>query len=140
MKLRFKVDGVAISTIEVWEDKVPGLAAVLREKLPMQSTLQHGKLIGDMVFFSLPIVAPWENMYRTEEVGAMRRAEKGESTGAVCFYSPRQQFCIVYGDDTADEPLKISYIGEIVEGSLEMKLVGLQTWLQQGKLVELELV
>jgi hypothetical protein len=140
MKLRFKVDGNTISTIEVWEDKVPSLAAVLREKLPMKSTLQHGKLIGDMVFFSLPIVAPWENMYRTEEVGAMRRAAKGEATGAVCFYSPRQQFCIVYGDDTADEPLKISYIGEVVEGALEMRLVGLETWLRQGKFVELELV
>jgi len=137
MQLSLTVDGKDVCRIEVWEDKVPNLAATLREKLPMTSTLQHGKLIGDMVFFSLPIVAPWENMYRTEEVGKLRRAEKGEATGAVCFYSPRQQFCIVYGDDTADEPLKISYIGEIVKGSLEMRLVGLETWLKQGAIVEL---
>lgn len=137
MQLSLTVDGKDVCRIEVWEDKVPNLAAILRERLPMQSTLQHGKLIGDMVFFSLPIVAPWENMYRTEEVGRMRRAEKGEATGAVCFYSPRQQLCIVYGDDTADEPLKISYIGEVVKGGLEMKLVGLETWFKQGALVEL---
>ncbi|SNQ45815.1 conserved hypothetical protein [Frankia canadensis] len=137
MELRFTVNGVDACRIEVWEDKVPNLAATLREKLPMKSTLQHGKLIGDMVFFTLPVVAAWENMYRTEEVGRMRREETGEATGAVCFYSPRQQFCIVYGDDTADEPLRISYIGEVVKGSLEMRLVGLETWLRQGAIVEL---
>jgi hypothetical protein len=137
MELKFTVAGKDVCRINVWEDKVPNLAKTLRDKLPMKTTLQHGKLIGDMVFFTLPVVAPWENMYRTEEVGQMRRAEKGEATGAVCFYSPRQQFCIVYGDDTADEPLQISYIGEIVSGALEMRLVGLETWLQQGAIVEL---
>lgn len=137
MELKFIVAGKDICRINVWEDKVPNLAKTLREQLPMKTTLQHGKLIGDMVFFTLPVVAPWENMYRTEEVGQMRRAEKGEATGAVCFYSPRQQFCIVYGDDTADEPLQISYIGEVVSGALEMRLLGLETWLQQGAIVEL---
>ncbi|MBB5163228.1 cyclophilin-like fold protein [Mycobacterium sp. AZCC_0083] len=137
MELKFIVAGKDVCRINVWEDKVPNLAKTLRDKLPMKTTLQHGKLIGDMVFFTLPVVAPWENMYRTEEVGQMRRAEKGEATGAVCFYSPRQQFCIVYGDDTADEPLQISYIGEIVSGALEMRLVGLETWLKQGAIVEL---
>jgi hypothetical protein len=140
MLLSLKVADIEVCVIEVWEEKVPNIARALREKLPLKSTLQHGKLIGDMVFFSLPIVAPWENMYRTEEVGRMRREETGAATGAVCFYSPRQQLCIVYGDDTADEPLKISYIGEVVSGSLEMRLVGLETWLQQGKLVELGIV
>jgi hypothetical protein len=137
MELSFTVNDVETCRIKVWDDKVPGLAATLREQLPMKSTLQHGKLIGDMVFFSLPIVAPWENMYLTEEVGAMRRAETGEATGAVCFYSPRQQFCIVYGDDTADENLQISYIGEIISGHLEMRLLGLETWIKQGAIVEL---
>lgn len=137
MELSLNVDGVDVCRIEVWEDKVPNLAKTLREKLPMKTTLQHGKLIGDMVFFTLPVVAPWENMYRTEEVGRMRREEKGEATGAVCFYSPRQQFCIVYGDDTADEPLQISYIGEVTEGALQMRLVGLETWFKQGAIVEL---
>jgi len=137
MELKFIVAGKDVCRINVWEDKVPNLAKTLRDKLPMKTTLQHGKLIGDMVFFTLPVVAPWENMYRTEEVGQMRRAEKGEATGAVCFYSPRQQFCIVYGDDTADEPLQISYIGEIISGALEMRLVGLETWLKQGAIVEL---
>ena len=67
-------------------------------------------------------------------------ASKGEATGAVCFYNPRQQFCVVYGNDVADENLQISYVGEIVEGFVEMKLVGMECWLQQGQLVELEIV
>jgi hypothetical protein len=139
MKLRMKVDGQPTCLIEVWEDRVPHLSAVLRQTLPQKSILQHGKIVGDMVFFTMPIVAPWENCYLTEEVGRMRRAEKGHVSGAVCFYNPRQQFCVVYGDDVADENLKISYIGEVVEGQLELALAGTRTWLDQGKLVELEL-
>jgi hypothetical protein len=139
MKLQMRVDGERVCTIEVWEDKVPQLVGVLREALPQKSILQHGKIVGDMVFFTMPIVAPWENCYRTEEVGAMRRAETGHARGAVCFYNPRQQFCVVYGDDVADEPLNISYIGEVVEGELELALAGTRTWLDQGKVVELDL-
>jgi hypothetical protein len=139
MKLTMKVDGEETCQIEVWEDKVPNLARALREALPTKSILQHGKIVGDMVFFTMPIVAPWENCYLTEEVGAMRLREKGHARGAVCYYNPRQQFCVVYGDDVADEPLKISYIGEVVGGELELALAGTQTWLEQGKLVELEL-
>lgn len=112
MKLQMSVAGEAVCVIEVWEDKVPNLAKELRAKLPMTSILQHGKLIGDMVFFTMPIVAPWENKFKTEEVGRMRREKYGVCTGSVCFYSPRQQFCVVYGDDTAEEPLPISYIGK----------------------------
>jgi hypothetical protein len=139
MKLRMKVDGQPTCVIEVWDEKVPHLSEVLRETLPQKSILQHGKIVGDMVFFTMPIVAPWENCYLTEEVGRMRRAEKGHVSGAVCFYNPRQQFCVVYGDDVADENLKISYIGEVVDGELELALAGTRTWLDQGKLVELEL-
>ncbi len=50
MKLKMAVAGKDVCTIEVWEDKVPKLAKELREKLPMVTMLQHGKLIGDMVF------------------------------------------------------------------------------------------
>jgi hypothetical protein len=139
MRIRMKVDGQPTCLIEVWEDKAPHLSGVLRETLPQKSILQHGKIVGDMVFFTMPIVAPWENCYLTEEVGRMRRAETGHVSGAVCFYNPRQQFCVVYGDDVADENLKISYIGEVVEGELELALAGTRTWLDQGKLVELEL-
>jgi hypothetical protein len=140
MHLRMNVDDRPVCTIEVWEDKVPQLAQVLRETLPKRAVLQHGKIVGEMVFFTMPIVAPWENCYLTEEVGAMRREAKGGAGGAVCFYNPRQQFCVVYGDDVADEPLKISYIGEVVEGELELALVGTRTWLRQGRIVELEIV
>ena len=140
MRLHFKVEGEEACIIEVWEDKVPNIAKVFRENLPMKSVLQHSKLLGDMVFFTTPFVAPWENMFLTEDVGKVRRKEKGGAAGAVCFYNPRQQVCIVYGDDVADEPLKISYIGEIVDGAMKMKLVGLECWLQQGKVIELEIV
>ncbi|MCC3701577.1 hypothetical protein [Rouxiella badensis] len=140
MKLQMSVAGEAVCVIEVWEDKVPNLAKELRAKLPMTSILQHGKLIGDMVFFTMPIVAPWENKFKTEEVGRMRREKYGVCTGSVCFYSPRQQFCVVYGDDTAEEPLPISYIGEVIEGSLQLRVTGLETWFDQGRTVELAVI
>lgn len=140
MKLAMHVADKKICVIEVWEDKVPNLAKVLREKLPLKSVLQHGKLIGDMVFFTLPIVTPWENKYLTQDVGKLRHEQYGEVTGAVCYYSPRQQMCVVYGDDTADEPLPISYIGQVIEGKLELRVTGLETWFDQGRTVELSII
>lgn len=139
MKLILSIDKKDVCTIEVWEDKVPMLAKQFREKLPLVSMLQHGKLLGDLIFFTLPIVAPWENRYLTEDVGRERKAKYGSPAGAVCFYSPRQQFCVVYGDDASDEPLPISYIGEVVEGQLELKVAGLETWFDQSRIVELKL-
>jgi hypothetical protein len=97
------------------------------------------KLLGDLIFFTLPIVAPWENRYLTEDVGRERKAKYGTPAGAVCFYSPRQQFCVVYGDDASDEPLPISYIGEVIEGQLELKVAGLETWFDQSRIVELKI-
>src|SRR5690348_16406811 len=60
MQLRMKVDEKPVCTIEVWEDKVPQLTEVLKHSLPQKSILQHGKIVGDMVFWTMPIVAPWE--------------------------------------------------------------------------------
>ena len=138
MRLRLKVAGQEVCLIEVWEDKVPKTAQAIREHLPLKSVLQHGKLVGDLLFFVTPIVGDWENVMLTEEVGKRRRKEKGKVAGAVCFYGPRQQISVAYDEDLADEPLKISYIGEVVEGEMNLKAVGLERWLQQGKLVELE--
>ncbi|WP_108257762.1 DUF3830 family protein [Mangrovicoccus ximenensis] len=139
MHLILSIDDADICKIEVWEDKVPQLCQQFREKLPMTSMLQHGKLLGDLIFFTMPIVAPWENKYLTEEVGAERKAKYGSPAGGVCFYSPRQQFCVVYGDEASDEPLPISYIGEVVEGSLELKVAGLETWFDQSRRVTLRI-
>jgi hypothetical protein len=139
MQLIMSVDDVDTCVIDVFEEKVPQIAAELRKNLPQKSILQHGKIIGEMVFWTMPIVAPWENKYLTEDVGALRRAEKGHARGSVCWYNPRQQFCVVYGDDLADEPLPISYIGEVVEGELELALAGHRNWLQQGQVVGLRL-
>jgi hypothetical protein len=134
------VDKVDTCTIQIFEDKVPWITQELRASLPQDGILQHGKIVGEMVFWTMPIVAPWENVFLTEEVGAMRRAEKGYARGSVCWYNPRQQFCVVYGDDLADEPLKISYIGEVVEGELELALAGHRNWLQQGQIVGLRIL
>lgn len=140
MKLNLNIAGKDVCKIEVWEDKVPKLCAQFREKLPMTSMLQHGKLLGDLIFFTMPIVAPWENKYLTEDVGRERVAKYGSPAGAVCFYGPRQQFCVVYGDEASDEPLPISYIGEVIEGSLELKVAGLETWFDQSRTVTLSIV
>lgn len=140
MKLNLNIAGKDVCKIEVWEDKVPELCKQFREKLPMTSMLQHGKLLGDLIFFTMPIVAPWENKYLTEDVGKERVAKYGSPAGGVCFYSPRQQFCVVYGDDASDEPLPISYIGEVIDGSLELKIAGLETWFDQSRTVTLSIV
>ncbi|MBF9033962.1 DUF3830 family protein [Rhodobacterales bacterium HKCCE2091] len=139
MQLVLNIAGKDVCTIEVWEDKVPKLCQQFREKLPQRSMLQHGKLLGDLMFFTMPIVAPWENLYLTEDVGKERVAKYGSPRGAVCFYSPRQQFCVVYGDEASDEPLPISYIGEVVDGSLELQIAGYETWFDQSRVVELRI-
>jgi hypothetical protein len=137
MQLVMSIDGKDICRMEIWEDKAPQLCAQFREKLPLNSMLQHAKLNGDLIFFTLPIVAPWENLYLTQDVGKERVERYGSPAGAVCFYSPRQQFCICYGDDASEEPLPISYIGEIVEGKMELKITGYETWFDQSRVVEL---
>lgn len=138
MRLRMKVAGKEVCIVEVWEDKAPKTAKAIREHLPLTSVLQHGKLVGDLIFWVTPIVADWENVMLTEEVGKKRRKEKGKVAGGFCFYGPRQQLSIAYDEDLADEPLKISYIGEVVEGEANLKAVGLECWLQQGQIIELE--
>lgn len=137
MQVGLKIEGQDVCTIEIWDDKVPRFIERLREQLPLTSVLQHGKIVGDMAFFVTPIVSAWENVFLTEEVGRMRREEIGRVRGAVCFYAPRQMFCMVYGDDVADENLKIDYVGEVVSGALELELAGTQCWLEQGRRVEL---
>ncbi|MEI2387576.1 hypothetical protein [Breoghania sp. JC706] len=140
MRLAMEVEGKEICKIEVFEDKCPIIAKELREKLPLKTMLQHGKLNGDLIFFTLPIVAPWENKYITGDLGKERIKEKGTAAGTVCFYGPRQQFCIVYGDDTSDEPLPISYIGEVVEGEMQLRVTGMETWFDQGRVLELKVI
>ncbi len=139
MIIDYIVDDAKICAFALFEDKVPETVQQFRRQLPIKSVIQHAKLVGDMLFATLPFVLPWENLYRTEEIGRMRRAEKGTVAGTVCFYSPRQQLCIAYGDDLAVEPLYNSLIGEIVEGGLEVALLGERTWRRQGGIVELSI-
>lgn len=139
MRLIMSVDDTDVCVLEIFEDKVPTVAAELRRVLPHRSVMQHGKIIGEMVFWTMPVVAAWENDYLTEEVGRLRTEEVGHPGGAVCFYSPRQQFCVTYGDDLADEPLRISYIGQVVEGATELALAGTRNWIRQGQVAGLRL-
>ena len=80
---------------------------------------------------------PMENPILTQDLGDLRRKEKGTVAGTVIFYSPRQIFGVTYGDDLAVEPLMNSYIGEVIDGLTELALVGEETWRKQDKFVEL---
>lgn len=137
MIIDFIVDGVPTCAIKIFEDIVPNTAAEFRKQLPITTRLQHATLVGDQLFAVLPFVIPMENPMLTEDLGELRRKEKGTVAGTVIFYSPRQVFGVTYSDDLAVEPLMNSYIGEVVEGLTELALVGEQVWRKQDKLVEL---
>lgn len=140
MKVAIDMAGREVCTIEIWEDQVPGIAAALRDMLPVSSIAQHGKIVGDLLFFSLPAVLPPENASPLQDICRDRRRDTGSAGGAVCFYNPRQQICIYYGDDLADEPFDISYIGEIVAGGQEMQLAAIGCWTSPGEIVTMRYV
>jgi hypothetical protein len=135
MDIDVLVDDEEICRISLFSDKVPQIEAEIRKRMPIRGLAQHGKLVGQMVFFTVPIVAPWENRFQTEDI-PKARGDKG-GRGAVCFYNPRQQICLVYGNDLAAEPLPISYVGEITEGLDRLEVIGMRTWLKQGAMIEL---
>lgn len=135
MKVALNMFGRDVCVIEIWEDKVPGIAAALNDLLPVASIAQHGKIVGDLLFFSLPIVLPPENAIPLQDICRQRRRDSGSASGAVCFYNPRQQICIYYGDDLADEPFDISYVGEIVKHEQDMKLAAIDCWTSPGETV-----
>ena len=99
MKIALNIAARDVCVLEIWEDKVPRLAAALRERLPITSIAQHGKIVGDLLFFSLPWDLPAENVSPLQDISRQRRQQKGTASGAVCFYHPRQQICIYYSDD-----------------------------------------
>lgn len=137
MIIDFVVDGKRVCGIKIFEDIVPQTAAEFRSKLPIKTKLQHATLVGDQLFAVLPFVLPMENPILTEDLGELRRKEKGTVSGTVIFYSPRQVFGVTYSDDLAVEPLMNSYIGEVIDGETELALVGEETWRRQDKFVEL---
>ncbi|GGM81517.1 hypothetical protein ACFFX1_37230 [Dactylosporangium sucinum] len=139
MKLQFNVDGEDVAILEIWEEKVPGVAAKIREALPFTSFLQHGKIAGDLLLIQTKIMAAWENVYYPEDFGPEWKATKGDVRGAVSFYGPRQQMSIVYGSDLASEPLPVSSIGEVIEGHDKLELIGTKAWLEPGAKVRVSL-
>ncbi|CAN7173803.1 DUF3830 family protein [Microbacterium sp. LjRoot45] len=139
MIIDFIVDEKYICGIRIFEDLVPETAAEFRRQLPLRTKLQHATLVGDQLFAVLPLVIPMENYILTQDLGDMRRKEKGTVAGTVVFYSPRQVFGVTYSDDLAIEPLGNSFIGEVIDGLTELALVGEETWRKQDKFVELRI-
>ncbi len=139
MKLALAMAGRDVCRIEVWADKVPLVADALRQLLPVTSIAQHGKIVGDLLYFSLPVALPSQNALPLQDICRLRRRQTGSAGGSVCLYGPRQQICVYYGDDLADEPFELSYIGEIVQGATEMQLAAMQCWTSPGEIVTLRL-
>ena len=139
MIIDFIVDEKLICGIRIFEDVVPHTAAAFRESFPIRTKLQHATLVGDQLFAVLPLVIPMENLILTQDMVAQRREATGSVEGAVIFYSPRQVFGVTYSDDLAIEPLANSYIGEVIDGMTELKLVGEEVWRKQDKFVELRI-
>lgn len=135
MKVNLSMFDQEVCVFDIWEDKVPGIAAALEKLLPISSIAQHGKIVGDLLFFSVPLVLPPENSQPLQDICRQRRQENGSASGAVCFYNPRQQICIYYGDDLADEPFDISYIGEIVDHEKAMQLAAIRCWTSSGAVI-----
>ncbi|GEM_PF-517509 len=140
MLINFNLDGQDVAVIEIWEDKVPEIAARLREALPFPTYLQHGKLTGDLLLMQTTILCDWENIFYPEDMSELLGSEDVEVRGSVSYYGPRQQISIMYGNDVPPEPLPVSGIGRVVEGADALELIGLRTWLEPGMRVVLSLV
>ncbi|MBU4335184.1 MAG: hypothetical protein KJ548_01300 [Actinobacteria bacterium] len=140
MKINLNLAGEDVAVIEIWEDRVPLIAAKLREALPFPTYLQHGKLTGDLLLMQTKILADWENIFYPEDLADDAAAGTAEVRGSVSYYGPRQQLSIMYGDDIPPEPLPVSGIGRVIEGADRLELIGLRTWLEPGARVVLSLI
>lgn len=140
MLINFNLDGQDVAVIEIWEDKVPEIAARLRETLPFPTYLQHGKLTGDLLLMQTKILCDWENIFYPEDMSDLLGGADVEVRGSVSYYGPRQQISIMYGNDVPPEPLPVSGIGRVVAGADALELIGLKTWLEPGMRVVLSLV
>jgi hypothetical protein len=139
MRITFNLGGEDVAVIEIWEDKVPQLAAKIRQALPFATYLQHGKLTGDLLLMQTKILADWENIFYPEDLAAEVAAKGTEIRGAVSYYGPRQQISIMYGNDIPPEPLPVSAIGWVVEGADRLDEIGTHAWLEPGTRVWLRL-
>ncbi len=140
MKINFNLGGEDVAVIDIWEDKVPELAAKIREALPFATYLQHGKLTGDLLLMQTKILADWENIFYPEDLAEEVAAAGTEIRGAVSYYGPRQQISIMYGNDIPPEPLPVSAIGWVVEGAERLEEIGMKTWLEPGTRAYLSLL
>lgn len=134
------VAGETVGVLEIWEDKAPNVSAKIKALLPFVTTLQHGKLTGDLLLMQTPIVEAWENVfYPDEEFIEKRKAvNEGDVGMPVSFYPPRQQISILYGPFPM-EPLPVSAIGQVIDGHDRIKAIAAACWFDPGELVELVL-
>lgn len=107
--------------VELYMDKAPTICNMILDNLPMEGTIQHAKLNGQLFFATLPLSCDFENKVPGGSL----------NTGDIAFYNPRNQLCFLYGIGT-DEPLPISHIGRIVEGLDRAEIVGMRNWMTQG--------
>ncbi len=138
MRINLSINDRPICSIAVWADRYPQIASGLETVLPITTVAQHGKIVGDLLYLSVPIVLPLENPMPLQEICRERRRQTGSVAGAVCFYGPRQQICIYYGDDVADEPFELSWIGEVDVGLSALQLAAMDCWVRPGELASLE--
>lgn len=106
---------------ELFVEQAPKICGMILDNLPVEGTVQHAKLNGQLIFATLPFSCEFENKCRGGDL----------KTYDVAYYNPRNQLCILYGVGT-DEPLPISHIGRIVEGMDRIELVGMRNWMTQG--------
>lgn len=139
MKLKLAIREKHVCTINVWADRYPQTARRLTEALPVTTIAQHGKIVGDLLYLGIPVVMPLEKPMLLQDICKERRRQTGSAAGAVCFYGPRQQICIYYGDDVANEPFELSWIGEIEEGLTAIQLAAIQCWVSPGELATITL-
>ncbi len=119
-KVEIMIDNERI-VVELYVDKAPLICNLILDNLPVEGTVQHAKLNGQLFFATLPFTTPFENKCPG---GALKH-------GDVAFYNPRNQLCFLYGVGT-DEPLPISHIGRIVEGLDRVEIIGMRNWMKQG--------
>ncbi len=134
------VAGEPVGVLEIWEDKVPNVSAKIRALLPFVTTMQHGKLTGDLLLMQTPIVEAWENVFYPDEefVAERKAANEGDVGMPVSFYPPRQQISILYGPFPM-EPLPVSAIGQVVAGHERIKAIAMECWFDPGQQIELVL-
>jgi hypothetical protein len=96
--LRIDCDGETIE-VELLADAAPGIAAVLRGALPIDSTMVHAKFAGEETIVMVPFFAEQEN------------PKLDVVAGDLGYYPGRQTICLFYGKTAPFG--EVSYFGRV---------------------------